>query len=77
MGELIPNGGDTSDTGNLEKLAVRSNARNSGKEPQRALDYCDSAGSERCAWDGADSRFGNKRISLSPPPLSSNLFVFN
>jgi hypothetical protein len=49
MGELIPNGGDTSDTGNLEKLAVRSNARNSGKEPQRALDYCDSAGSERCA----------------------------
>jgi hypothetical protein len=30
FGELIPNGGDTSDTGNLEKLAVRSNARNSG-----------------------------------------------
>jgi hypothetical protein len=30
MGELIPNKGDTSDTGNLEKLAFRSNARNSG-----------------------------------------------
>ena len=30
MGKLILNGGDTSDTGNLEKLAVRSNARNSG-----------------------------------------------
>jgi len=29
MGELIPNGGDTSDTGNLEKAALKSNACNS------------------------------------------------
>jgi hypothetical protein len=28
IGELIPNGGDTSDTGNLEKLAFKSNAYN-------------------------------------------------
>jgi hypothetical protein len=28
--ELIPNGGDTCDTGNLEKRAFRSNACNSG-----------------------------------------------
>jgi hypothetical protein len=30
MGELILNGGDTSDTGNLEKLAFKSNACNNG-----------------------------------------------
>jgi hypothetical protein len=30
MGELIPNGGDTSDTGNLEKVAFKSNACNNG-----------------------------------------------
>jgi len=30
MGELITNGGDTSDTGNLEKLAFKSNASNDG-----------------------------------------------
>jgi hypothetical protein len=30
VGELIPNGGDTSDTGNLEKRAFRSNTCNSG-----------------------------------------------
>jgi len=30
MREFIPNGGDTSDTGNLEKLAFSSNACNSG-----------------------------------------------
>jgi len=28
MGELIRNGGDTSDTGNLEKRAFKSNACN-------------------------------------------------
>jgi hypothetical protein len=30
MGELIPDGGDTSDIGNLEKLAFKSNACNDG-----------------------------------------------
>jgi hypothetical protein len=30
MEKLIPNGGDTSDTGNLEKLAFKSNTGNNG-----------------------------------------------